>query len=128
MWYIYEWNKDGRWTFVGTWKKWKLLKKLKSLNKRNVTTLALGSQPRQKHGKCVSQKCNPRVTLALLGERRSVWRNVWRNEPTHSQVDFHFGSWSPYGVLNFWRASLGFKTHWIKNFFIKLKCSWNVNI
>jgi hypothetical protein len=26
MWYIYEWNKDGRWTFVGTLKEFKSLK------------------------------------------------------------------------------------------------------
>jgi hypothetical protein len=31
------------------------------------------------------QKCNPGVTFALWG--------MWGNEPTHSQVNSHFGSW-----------------------------------
>ncbi len=54
-----------------------------------VATLALGSQPRQR--------------LARLQAKREAreWREVWRNEPSHSQGSFHLGSWSPSGLPNF---------------------------
>jgi hypothetical protein len=51
-------------------------------------------------------KCNLGITFTFLG--------MWRNEPTHSQVDSHFGSWNPYRILDFQRGILGVKTHWIK--------------
>jgi len=43
------------------------------------------------------------------------------NEPTHSQVGSHFGSWSPDGLLNLQRVIVGVKTHWIEEFFISLE-------
>jgi hypothetical protein len=46
---------------------------------------------------------------------------VWGNEPPHSQVNSHFGSWSPDGFLNFHRAIVGVKTHWIEEFFYIIK-------
>jgi hypothetical protein len=59
--------------------------------------------------KGASRKCNLGVTFTL---------GMWRNEPTHSQVDSHFGSWNPYVVLDFQRGILGVKTRWIKKFLI----------
>jgi hypothetical protein len=55
-------------------------------------------------------------------------RKVWENEPSHSQVNSHFGSWSPNGLLNFKRAIAGVKTHWIEMFLISLESSLNVNV
>jgi hypothetical protein len=49
------------------------------------------------------------------------WRKVWGNEPSHSQGSFHFGSWSPSGLLNIQRTIEGVKTNWIKEFLISLK-------
>jgi hypothetical protein len=54
---------------------------------------------------------------------------VWEygNEPPHSQMDSHFGSWSPNGVPNFQRAFAGVKTHWIEALLISLESSWNLD-
>jgi hypothetical protein len=46
---------------------------------------------------------------------------VWGNELTHSQVDSHFGSWSPYEVPNIQRMIWKVKNHWIEDFFIPLE-------
>jgi hypothetical protein len=70
--------------------------------------------------KGVGQECNPRITFALLG--------VWGNEPTHFQVDSHFGSWNPYGVLNFQKSISWVKIHWIKKFLIPLENFLNENV
>jgi hypothetical protein len=53
-------------------------------------------------------------------------KRVWGNEPLHSQVSSHFGSWSPNGLLNFQRTIIGVKTYWIEKFFITLESSWNL--
>jgi hypothetical protein len=47
--------------------------------------------------KDASLKCKSRVTFALMGVRR----NVWGNEPTHSQMDSYFESWSLYRIPRF---------------------------
>jgi hypothetical protein len=60
--------------------------------------------------------------VMLLG----VWES--ENEHSHSQVSSRFGSWSPGGPLNFQRAITGVKTHWIEEFLISLKSSWNINV
>jgi hypothetical protein len=46
----------------------------------------------------------------------------------HTPREFHFGSWSPRGVLNLQKAIVGVKTQWLEEFFISLKFFWNVNI
>jgi hypothetical protein len=46
---------------------------------------------------------------------------VWRNEPPHSQVNSHFGSWNPNGLPNFQRAIIKVKTHWNEEFLISLE-------
>jgi len=46
----------------------------------------------------------------------------------HTPREFHFGSWSPGGLLNLQRAIAGVKTQWLKEFFISLEISWNLNI
>jgi hypothetical protein len=40
----------------------------------------------------------------------------------------HFGSWSHDGLSNLQRKIAGVKTHFIKNFFISLEISWNVDV
>jgi len=88
-----------------------------------VATLALGSQPRQ--GLAMVRAKNE------LGSNISCSREckrMWRNEPSHSQVNSHFGSWSLNELPNFQRAISGVKTHWIETFLISLKSSWNVDV
>jgi hypothetical protein len=51
-------------------------------------------------------------------------RKLWRNEPPHSQVSSHFGSWSPDGVPNLQREISRAKNHWIEKFFISLESFW----
>jgi len=60
-----------------------------------VATLALGSWPRQR--------------LARVRAKRETWecRRVWGNEPSHSQMNSHFGSWSLGGFPNLQRAISG---------------------
>jgi hypothetical protein len=48
---------------------------------------------------------------------------MWKNEPTHSQMGSHFGSWSLDGLPNFHRGILKDKIHWIKKLFIPLESS-----
>jgi hypothetical protein len=43
-------------------------------------------------------------------------------------MSFHFGSWSPDGLLNFQRTIVGVKTHWIQKFVITLESSWNIDV
>ncbi len=51
------------------------------------------------------------------------------NEPSHSQGNSHFGSWSPGGFLNFQRAIVGVKTHWIEAFLsLKVKNQPNFHV
>jgi len=43
-------------------------------------------------------------------------------------MNSHFGNWSPNGLPNFQRAIAGVKTHWVGEFVISLKSSWNVDV
>jgi hypothetical protein len=58
-------------------------------NKGNpiVTTLALGSQPKQKHGKVLAKSATQESHF-----HSQECERMWKNELTHSQMDFHFGS------------------------------------
>jgi hypothetical protein len=55
-----------------------------------VATLALGSRPKQGGCKVAGQEGDPGALHMLLGVQRE-----WGNEPSHSQVNSHVGSWSP---------------------------------
>jgi hypothetical protein len=46
----------------------------------------------------------------------------------HTPREFHFGSWSLGGLLNFQRAISRVKTQWLEEFFISLEISWNLDI
>jgi hypothetical protein len=72
----------------------------------NVTTLALGSWPKQGQGKVQVES----ATQESHSHSQECER-VWGNDPTHFQVDFYFGSWTPYEVLSFQRAIWKVKTH-----------------
>jgi hypothetical protein len=78
-----------------------------------MTTLILGLRPRQGHGK----------VQAKSATRKSHLHSWSVNEPTHSQVDSHFGNWSLYEVSNVQREISRVKIHWIKKFLIPLKSS-----
>jgi len=67
-----------------------------------VTTLAVGSQPRQKGLTCTSQK-------------------ECENEYSHSQVSSPFANWSPGGLLNLQRTIVEVKTSYIEKLFISLE-------
>jgi hypothetical protein len=85
-----------------------------------VATQTLGSRPRQ--GCRPSRKPGSHISCSR------ECRRMWGNEPSHSQVSSHFGSWSHDGLLNFQRAIIGAKTHWIEKFLISLKSFWNVDV
>jgi hypothetical protein len=76
-----------------------------SLFQRCVTTLALGSQPRQR--------------LASAWAKRSV--RECEDEDSHSQVNSHFGSWSPGGLPNLYRTIAEVKRPCIEEFFISME-------
>jgi len=82
----------------------------------SVTTLTLGSRPRQ-----------GLVRLRAKKEAQE-WRKVWGNEPSHSQRSFHFGGWSPGGLLNVQRTIARVKNQWLNEFFITLKTYWNLDV
>ncbi len=80
----------------------------------------LGFATKERAWKGADRKCNLGVIFTLLECER-----VWENEPTHSQMNSHFGTWSPYGIQNFQKVILGIKNHWIEKFFIPLEISWH---
>jgi hypothetical protein len=59
-----------------------------------VTTLALGSRPRQRVWRWRAKRETQESLPMLLGVQR-----MWGNEPSHSQVNSHVGSWSPKWTL-----------------------------
>jgi hypothetical protein len=91
--------------------------------KRCVTTLALGSRSKLGVVRLRAKKKTRESHLMLPGVQR-----VWGNEPSHSQVNSHVGSWSPNGLLNFQNAIARVKTHHLEKKFISLKSYWNLNI
>ncbi len=54
-----------------------------------VVTLALGSRPRQAGCKVAGQEGGQESPHMLLGMQR-----MWGNEPSHSQMNSHYGNWS----------------------------------
>jgi len=90
-----------------------------------VATLALGSRPRQRACKGVSQKgawesrqrhCKGvgqeevwESHHKLPGVLESVREYEGMNEPSHSQGNSHFGKWSPSGFPKLQRAIVGVK-------------------
>jgi hypothetical protein len=80
-----------------------------------VMTLAFGLRSRQGHGKVWIKS----VAWESHSHSQECGR-MWGNEPTHSPVDSHFGSWKPNGLSNLQIAIWRFKTHWIENFLILL--------
>jgi hypothetical protein len=85
-----------------------------------VTTLALGSRPKQ--------------GLARVRAKKEAWesqlmrKRVWGNEPSHFLVNSHFGSSSPNGFSKFQKEISRVKIHWIETFLISLESSWNLNV
>jgi hypothetical protein len=72
----------------------------------SVATLGLGSRPRQGLAK-VRAKSELESHISYSQE----CKKVRGNEPPHSQVNSHFGSWSPNGLLNFQREIARVKTN-----------------
>jgi hypothetical protein len=64
-----------------------------------VTTLALGSRPKQGLARVRAKSEARESHFMFLGGWD--YRRVWENEHSHSQVRSHFGSWSLGEVLNF---------------------------
>jgi hypothetical protein len=85
-----------------------LLSLLSQLTFFFVMTLTLDLRPRQRHSKVHAEN----ATQESHSHSRKC-EKVWGNEPTHSRVDSHFGSWSPYGLLNFQKTIWKAKIHWI---------------
>jgi hypothetical protein len=54
-------------------------------------------QANQGHGKCASQGMQPMSHI-----HTPMSTKKWKSEPTHSQVDSHFGNWNTDGFPNFW--------------------------
>jgi hypothetical protein len=59
------------------------------------------------------QERGPRERLESVGECENVH--------SHSQVNSHFGNWSPSGLLNFQRAIARVKTHRPEELFTSLE-------
>jgi len=67
----------------------------------------------------VRAKSEPKSQISCSWE----CKRVGGNEPPHSEMNSHFGSWNPNGVPNLQRVIIGAKTHWIKEFLILLESS-----
>jgi hypothetical protein len=105
---------NGHGATLATWKRKQHTTSYKPI-KPNVATLALGSRPRQGLVRLRAKREARGSDLMLLGVQR-----VWRNEPSHSQVNSHFGSWSPNGLSNFQKAIAGVEPIGLKNYL----CHW----
>ncbi len=79
--------------------------KLWPKKRSGVVALALGSRPRQR--------------FIRVRAKRSV--KECEHEDPHSQMNSHFGSWSPGGLLNLQRTIAKVKTPCIEEFFISSK-------
>jgi hypothetical protein len=111
---IYPWNIIILVHFLG----WLLSFRMSTLKSPIiVATLTLGLQ-----------RCGPKRKPGSHILCSWEWRRVWRDEPSHSQMSSHFGSWSPNGLLNLQRAIARVKTHWIEEFLISLGISWNLDV
>ncbi len=66
------------------------------------------------------QECRPREEPMSVGE--------CDNEHSHSQMNSHFGSWSPNGVPKLQRTITKVKTPRLVEFFISLEIYWNVDV
>jgi predicted RNA-binding protein with PUA domain len=86
----------------------------------------LGLTTKAKAREGAGQKWSPGVTLHAPGRLR-VWESG-KIEFPHPQVNSHFGSWSPDGLLNLQRVIARAKTHQIEEFLISLEGSWNLNV
>jgi hypothetical protein len=89
-----------------------------------VTTLALGSRPRQGGYKVAGQEGGPGVTSHALGSGKECER-----------MNPHTPKWTPIvrigvsnGLPNFQSAISRVKTHWFEEFFILLENYWNVDV
>jgi hypothetical protein len=89
----------------------------------DVATLALGLQPKQGFAK-VWTKTRPDSHISCSCK----CKRMWGNEPSHSQMNSHFGSWIPNGFPNFQRVIARVKIYWIEKFLISLESSWSVNV
>jgi hypothetical protein len=64
----------------------------------------------------------PSQALALvMNPRLGLRHKMWMNKPTHSQMDFRFGSSSLDGLSINQRMVWGIKTHWIEDSLYHLK-------
>jgi hypothetical protein len=84
---------------------------------------SLGLATKARACKGASYEGSPKVTSHAPGSAGEC-----ENENSHSQVSSHFGSWSPGGLLNLQKIISRVKIHWIGEFFISLKRSWNLNV
>jgi hypothetical protein len=75
---------------------------------------SLGLVTKARACKGAGQEWSLRITFHALGVKEC--ERVWGNEPPHSQMSSHFGSWSPYGLLNFKEWLQRSKPIWLKNF------------
>jgi hypothetical protein len=90
----------------------------------NCRNPSLGFTTKVRACKGVGQKSEPKSHISCSQE----CKRVWGNEPSHSQMNSHFGNWSPNGLPNLQRVIIRVKTHWIEMFFISLKRSWNIDV
>jgi hypothetical protein len=61
-----------------------------------IATLTLGSRPRQGVARLLTKRKTWESHHMLLGVQKE-----WGNEPSHSQVNSHVGSWSPKWTIEF---------------------------
>jgi len=66
------------------------------------------------------QGCGPRKKPRVAQHTPESVRRCEGMNP-HTPREFHFGSWSPGGLLNLQRAIAGVKTQWLEEFFISLE-------
>jgi hypothetical protein len=50
------------------------------------------------------------------------------SEPSHSQREFNYGSWSPGAFPNLQKEISKVKTPWMEFFFIPLENSWSIDV
>ncbi len=80
-----------------------------NLKKRHSSchNLNLGLATKARACKSAEQEGSPGGTSYILGSARE-----WENEPSHSQVSSHFGSWKPNALLNL-QGTIGQNTIWM---------------
>jgi hypothetical protein len=92
--------RNGHWIVLNNKIQVFFFKSIYIFKRKNVITLVLGSQPKQGVARC-GARGKPENHISCSWE----CKRVWRNEPSHSQMNSHLKNWSPKWIIKFLKSN-----------------------